>query len=173
MAPSPSETSRRPPDSPWWLFVLVAVAVFTPLWRITYCTLYTEGEVMQGLFTVLLWATGVLACGLAFIRRTPAIAMVALLGGLLLFWQAGEARKWTMIHEDVTAFVRYARETRAGGGAYPASVNSFTFAHPGTRAHIQGYEVGTNGGYRLTYFMDDPGITYWYDSETGFGYYPD
>lgn len=173
MITSSSDLPKQHRDSPWWLFLLVATTIITPLHFLAYTAYYTEGEVMQGLFRFLAWAIFGLSCVLAFYRRTVAVALIAIAGGLLLFWQASEVRKWAMVHEDMIAFVRYADETHAERGVYPDAVESYQFNHPQTRAHIHSYDIGTDGEYRLSYFMDHSGITYWYSSDTGFGYYAD
>jgi len=41
------------------------------------------------------------------------------------------------------------------------------------KSHIYDLVSDETNGFRITYFMNDPGITYWYSSRSGFGYYPD
>jgi hypothetical protein len=41
------------------------------------------------------------------------------------------------------------------------------------KAHNDEVSFDEGNGFRVSYFMNQPGITYWYSSKTGFGYYPD
>jgi hypothetical protein len=127
---------------------------------------------VQGLFTLLvgLVAGSVLV---GFYRRSVALWCITLLGGSLLLWQTYQTRKWTVIHEDIVSVVRFAEETKRDTGQYPQTLDAYAFKNVRVKAHI--YEVGSDetNGFHITYFMNDPGITYWYSSKTGFGYYPD
>lgn len=154
------------------MLLTIGAVVVGSLWLLRFNVLYTEGEVMQGLFTLLVGL--VAACVLlGFHRRRTAMWCVTLLGGSLLLWQAYQTRKWAVIHEDIVAIVRFAEDSKSKTGHYPASLEGYVFKSPGVKAHI--YEVGADetNGFRITYFMNNPGITYWYSSKMGFGYYPD
>ena len=97
---------------------------------------------------------------------------MAVVGGALLVWQSYQIRKWVMIHEDVIGIIHHVEEIKRQTGVYPKTIDGYCFANRGVKNHVQGY--GVNGsGFRLSYFMNDSGITYWYDSTGGFGYYPD
>ena len=169
---APNENSKPTGDASWMMLLAVAAVVVGSLWLMRYIVVYTEGEVMQGLFTALVGL--VAACVLlGFHRRKTAIWCVTLFGGSLLLWQAYQIRKWAMIHEVVVAIVRFAEETKSKTGSYPTNLEGYTFQNPQVRAHIAGLYFDETTGFQLTYFMNDTGITYWYSSKTGFGYYPD
>jgi hypothetical protein len=149
-----------------------AAVVVAPLCLLRYNVLYTEGEVMQALFTFLICL--VAACILiGFRRRKMAAWCITLLGGSLLVWQTYQTRKWAVIHEDIVAIVRFAEDSKNKTGHYPASLEGYTFKNSRVRSHIYQFGTDEKGGFRIVYFMNDRGITYWYSSETGFGYYPD
>ena len=137
---------------------------------LAYTTLYTEGEVMQGLYgwviclnipilVVAFWKPGVGAWG------------ALILGALLLPWQASQIRNWAQIHEEVIAIVRHVDATEESTGAFPPNLGDYEFQRSWVRKHVSYGLAG--GSYRVSYFMDDPGVSYWYDSKGGFGYYPD
>jgi hypothetical protein len=154
------------------MLLSIGAVVVGSLSLLRYNVIYTEGEVMQGLFTLLV--SLVAACVLIGLhRRRTAIWCVTLLGGVLLLWQAYQTRKWAVIHEDIVAIVRFAEDSKSKTGQYPASLDGYAFKSPQVRTHILGLRSDETTGFRIIYFMNDPGITYWYSSKTGFGYYPD
>lgn len=168
---APSPVPSRKPDMAWTTFALICFVVFCPLILLSYNVVYTEGEVMQALFTMLIGVVGLMAF-VALYRRSLAATLILVLGGALLIWQSSQARKWAMIHEDITSLIGQAKKTKEQTGAYPASIESFAFAHPFVKQHIHGY-TGNADTFRVAYFMNDPGITYTYSSSDGFFYYPD
>lgn len=150
----------------------IASVVAGSLWLLSYNVIYTEGEVMHGLFTLLvgLVAASVL---IGFHRRRTATWCVILFGGSLLLWQTYQTRKWAMIHEDIVAIVQFAEKSKSMTGHYPAGFEGYVFKNPQVRKHIYGFGPDETDGLRVIYFMNDPSITYWYSSKTGFDYYPD
>ncbi len=133
-------------------------------------TLYTEGEVMQGLYWLLVSLNIPILVAALWKPRAGTWCAFSL-GALLLPWQASENRKWALIHEEVFAIINHAETKKKSSGDYPSSLESYDYLRPWTQNHIS---YGTSDGtYSITYFMDDSGISYWYDSQDGFGYYPD
>ena len=156
----------------WAMLLVIAAVIVGSLSLLRYNVLYTEGEVMQGLFTLLVCLTlGSVLIG--FHRRVIAAWCVVLLGGSLLLWQTYQTRKWAMIHEEIVGVVRYVEETKTKTGRYPTSLEGYTFRRQWVKSHIYRAEREEADGFRITYFMNDPGTSYWYSSKTGFGYYPD
>ena len=133
-------------------------------------SLYTEGEVMQGLYWLLVYANiPILAVALWKPRIGAWFAFG--LGALLLPWQASENRKWALIHEEVLAIIDHVEAAKKKDGVYPSTLGDYEYRQPWIREQVS-YGV-SDGTYRLSYFMDDKGISYWYDPQGGFGYYPD
>ena len=169
---APKQEISPPQDVSWLMLLSIGAVVVGSLSLLRHNVLYTEGEVMQGLFTLL--AGVVAACVLiGFHRRRAAIWCVTLLGGSLLLWQAYQTRKWAVIHKEIVSLVRFAEDSKSKTGHYPMSLKGYVFKNPRVRAHIYDFGSDDTNGFRLTYFMNDPSITYWYSSKTGFGYYPD
>jgi hypothetical protein len=162
----------KPKDVPWSLLLAVASVFVISLSLLRYNVVYTEGEVMQGLFTWLIILVGGLVA-IGFYRRGLALWFITLLGGSLLIWQAYQSRKWAMIHEDIIAIVRFAEEAKVKTGDYSTNLSGYTFKHAQTKSHLYKLSAEETNGFQITYFMNDPGITYWYSSKSGFGYYPD
>jgi hypothetical protein len=139
---------------------------------LSYNVLCTEGEVMQGLFILLVGlVAGFVLIG--FHRRKTAAWCVIVLGGVLLLWQTYQCRKWAMIHEDIVAIVQFVEDAKSKTGHYPTTLDGYCFKRVWVSSHIYRFEPEEAEGFRLTYFLNNPGITYWYSSDTGFGYYPD
>jgi hypothetical protein len=167
-----TKTESKTQDVSWPLLLTVATVVVGSTYLLSHNVLYTDGEVTQGLFTFLV----ILAAGsvlLGFHRRKIAIWCVMLLGGIPLLWQTYQSRKWAIIHEDIVGIVRFVEDARTKTGRYPANLDGYAFKNGWVKSHIYGFGPQETEEFRLTYFINDPGISYWYSSKTGFGYYPD
>ena len=133
-------------------------------------TLYTEGEVMQGLYWLLVSANiPILAVTLWKPRIGAWLAFG--LGALLLPWQACENRKWALIHEEVFAIIDHVEAAKKKDGVYPSTLGDYEYHRPWIYEHVS-YSVSEEA-YKLSYFMDHKGISYRHDPQGGFGYYPD
>lgn len=162
----------RNPDVSWFLLLITTAVIVGPLYLIGYGVIYTEGEVMQGLFYFLVCLTAGSAL-LGFYRRRIAIWCVVVVGGFLLLWQTYQIRRWGMMHEDVIAIVQYSEDVAKKTGNYPINLSGYTFKHEWVKSHIHGYGTDNENGFRFTYFLNDLGVGYWYSEKTGFGYHPD
>lgn len=159
-------------DVSWPMLLAVGTVVVGSLWLLHFNVLYTEGEVIQGLFTLIVGL--VAACVLiGFWHRGRALWCVTVFGGAILLWQTYQNRKWAVIHEDIVGIVHFAESTRRESGHYPKSLEGYVFKNPSVRGHIYGIGTEQTNGFRINYYMNHPGITYWYSSKTGYGYYPD
>ena len=166
---NPSVESEK--DLSWPLFLAICAAVMLPLWLIGYCVVYTEGEIMHGMFRGMSGLAGLLVL-VGFHRRTLAAAWVVGICGALLIWQTWQIRKWAMIHEEMLGLVRHVEGIKREKGVFPQSAGGYSFNRAWVKSHVMDYRA-EGSKFRLSYFMNDPGISYWYDSESGFGYYPD
>ncbi len=170
-----TEEERTPhakPDLSWQMLLVLMIVVIGTLWLQSYTVLYTVGEVVQGLFHVLVFLTAI--CGLLGLYRRRIAAWVILAGGgALVLCQAYQIRKWAIIHEEIIRIVRYTLVEKTKSGHYPANLDAYIFEREWVRDHLAGFEVNDQGKLSLHYFMNNTGITYWYYSDTGFGYYPD
>ncbi len=137
---------------------------------LAYNTLYTEGEVMQGLYHLLVWANLPILITAIWKPRIGSWCAVTL-GAALLPWQAAQNRKWAQIHEEIISIIRHVDSRKDSEGAYPPTLDDYNFGKPWVREHVS-YGVA-DGTYRISYFMNDPGTSYWYNKDGGFGYYPD
>jgi hypothetical protein len=154
------------------MLLTVGAVIVGSLCFLSHNVLYTEGEVMQAVFTLLVGA--VAACILiGFYRRSTAMWFVVLLGGSLLLRQAYQTRKWAVIHEEIVRIARFAEDTKRTTGHHPTGLDGYTFQNPRVKRHIHGVNSDETNGFVIIYFMNHPGINYWYSSKTGFGYYPD
>ncbi len=105
-----AEEERTPnvkPDLSWQMLLVLMIVVIGTLWLQSYTVLYTEGEVSQSLFQVLVCLTAI--CGLlGFYCRRLAAWVILAGGGALLVCQAYQIRKWAIIHEEIIGIVYYA-----------------------------------------------------------------
>jgi len=137
---------------------------------LAHTVLYTQGEIMQGLYWLMVLINLPLMA-IALWKPRWGLWGGLILGGLLLPWQAAENRKWAQIHEEVIGIIQYLEAEQTPAGEYPTNLSNYAFQRSWVEKHIA-YEV-EGDVYRLSYFMDHPSISYWYESEGGFGYYPD
>lgn len=137
---------------------------------LAYNTLYTEGEVMQGLYRNLVWANLPILIFALWKPRVGAWSAFGL-GVLLIPWQAYQNRKWAQIHEEVISMIRYVDERKMAAGEYPKTLDGYRFHNPWIKRHVS--YGSSDESYRFSYFMNDPGTGYWFDSNSGFGYHPD
>lgn len=152
-------------------FAILLVLLFTGTEALlAHNTLYTEGEVMQALYWLLV-CVNLPIIAVAFWKPRIGIWCAFLLGALLLPWQASENRKWAIIHEEVFAIINHVKTAKESEGIYPSNLDGYEYRQTWIRNHLS---YGTSeGSYSLHYFMDDSSISYWYTPENGFGYYPD
>jgi hypothetical protein len=156
----------------WAALLCLTGLMMVAIYLLSYVVVYTGGEVVQGLFKVLVWVVGGLAL-VGFFSRRLAFGAVLLLSGSLLIWQTFQIRKWAIIHEEVMEIIRYAEAAKTQTGGYPSHLGDYQFRNEWVETHIDTFLSDATNGMRLSYFINDPGITYWYASKTGFGYYPD
>lgn len=164
--------TKKKNDISWSLFALTGIAILLPLHFLSYSVIYTEGEVMQGLFvgsTAVLAGAAVL---LTIFSRKHAALLVVVIGGTLLIWQSYQIRRWAMIHEEVVGIIRHVERIKDTTGSFPNTIDGYSFKHAGLKRHISGHPTEPSN-FHLSYFMNDDGVTYCYDSKGGFGYYPD
>ena len=137
---------------------------------LAYNTIYTEGEVLQGGYWLLVMLNiPILVCAVA----KPRYGMWAGLGlaMLLLPWQTMQNRRLVQLHEDVVGVVRYVEGQKKSGGSYPKNLSGHQFEHNWVKGNVS-YSTA-DGSFRIGYYLNDPGIGYWYTPEGGFDYYPD
>jgi len=168
-SPAPNTTKA---DVSWWVFGTLLAATLFVLGMLEYITLYTEGEVVQALFRLLFAVVGGGAILTAWFRRTTALWLLAVTACPLICWQSWQIRKWAMIQEDVQGIIQQSRAYKQDHGIYPPTKKVFVFANPSIASHI-GYSLAGDQDFRLDYFVNNSGITYWYTPAGGFGYYPD
>jgi hypothetical protein len=156
-----------------WPMLLVMTAVFVAaLALLLHNVLFTEGEVMQGLFVILIGKL-VVCPFIGFFNRNAAFWCVVGIGGSLLLWQSYQNRKWAIIHEEIISIVRYAEEIKEKTGDYPPNLDGYSFKVASVKPHVRSFCINETNELYISYFMNNTGISYWYSSKTGFGYYPD
>ena len=105
-----------------------------------YCVVYAEGEVMHYMFRGMTVLAGLLVLP-GFRRRKLAAAwLVGICGGLLI-WQTWQIRKWAMIHEEVIGLVRHVQEFKREKGAFPESIEGYSFKRAWVKHHVMNYRV--------------------------------
>ncbi len=130
---------------------------------------YTEGEVGKDIYWIMVGLNLPLLL-LVLWKPRGAFWGALILGTLLLPWQTAANRKLVEIHEEVAQIRWFVEEEQKASGEYPDTLSDYEFQHTWAKKHIS-YSLEKEN-YKLSYFISDPGITYWYPSD-GFAYYPD
>ena len=150
------------------LILLVVLGASEAL--LAHNVLYTEGEIMQGLYWILVWFNLPLLA-IALWKPRWGLWGGLTLAALLLPWQTSANRKVAQIHEEVIHIIRFVESKQETSGDYPVTLADYEYRRDWVERHIA-YEP-EDGAYQLTYFANDDSISYWYTPELGFDYYPD
>ena len=155
------------------LFALVLIAVLTFLeFLFFHNAYYTEGEVRSLTYFSLILINVPLFVAAFWKPRYPAWISLGI-GAVLIAWQASENTKLAKLHEEVVSIIQYANESKKEDGAFPVDLANYEFVHPGYKDNYA-YACDTKKDeFTIIYFIDQPGISFWYHSDTGFGYYGD
>lgn len=167
--PPEYEVHRRSRGPSWPLLIALAAVICGTAALMSRNVYYTEGEVMRGLYRLAVGGTALLLM-LGFANRSLAAWLIVLCGGFLILVQANQQRRWALLHEEMVTIVAYLEKEKRETGHYPESLAGYTPWHEEFRDHVS-YSV-TGGKMNLSYFLNDPGVSYWYQ-EDGFGYYAD
>jgi len=161
---------------PVWLWILVLVVLG---FEVAACILsyYTEGEVNQVVPLMVFAMNGIALVPLAFRRSKAALVAVLVPGLWFVLWcipmQVVLTTRWVRLRAEVTAIVEHVDSALASRGVYPADLEGYGWKRPGLREYIR-YDLEESGDwYQVHHWVVDEHISHWYDSETGWGYYPD
>ncbi len=169
------ETGTRSPRSPLRRFRgLVLLALLLGLESMAVWSLrYTVGDWARPLAILVVLGSVITAAGLAAFGRTRAagraIAVIAATIVLVALWFA---HLWIRLQLEAQRVVIYAYERRLETGAFPATLEAYRFRDPLLERHLQSFESDSDR-IRLVFYVGHPSVSYWYDSKTGWGYYPD
>lgn len=153
------------------IFAVLLVLLFASLEILLAANvLYTEGEVMQAFYSFLLFLNIPIFAAAIAKPQWGAWAAVGL-AVVLLPWQVFQNRRLVQLQEDVTLVIRHVDEQKSLTGKLPDNLSGYQFRHGWTKDHVRYHKKDRE--YRIDYFLNDPGIGYWYTSEGGFDYYPD
>jgi hypothetical protein len=141
-----------------------------------YCVssaLETQGEVMQALLKMLLWAN-MLWVGLFWWFPRAAQAGLLAIGLLIMPYQVALLDRLTRLNAEMACLVDSRLRLRAEGKPIPLGLDDYQFSDPRLRRFVYSYKVEEDGrDFSLHYFVVQPGITHSYSSKTGWFYYPD
>jgi hypothetical protein len=158
------------------LRILFAVSGAVLLPSEFYCVssaLETQGEVMQGLLKLLLWAN-VIWVGLFWWFPRAALAGLLAMGLLILPYQVALLDRLARLNTEMMRLVDSRLRLQAEGKPIPLNLDDYKFADPRLRRFVYRYIVEENGrDFSLHYFVVQPGITHSFSSKTGWFYYPD
>lgn len=150
------------------LILLVVLGASEAL--LAHNVLYTEGEIIQGLYWILVWFNLPLLA-IALWKPRWGLWGGLTLAALLLPWQTSANRKVAQIHEEVIHIIRFVESKQETNGDYPVTLADYEYRRDWVARHVA-YEA-EDGAYQLAYFANDDSISYWYTPESGFDYYPD
>jgi hypothetical protein len=156
-------------------FVVVAticLCIFALLWGISYWVLYTGGEIDQISFRFLTAIPLVLLVAGLF-RPKLTVLFLLILGGGVLGWQLPNIQKLVTLQEEAQSIVHFVLAHKRKTGSYPLTLDHYSFKNGWVTQHVDLSSDNDTGKFQLNYFMQDRSVSYWFSSDTGFGYYPD
>jgi hypothetical protein len=155
------------------IFVLAAVILIPVELCCVASSLETQGEVLQGLFQILIWGNVVWIAICWWLPRAAIVGLLCL-AFLIIPYQVVLLGRLVRIDKEVMRIVDSRVQMRVNGKPFPKSLDDYKFADPSIREFIYSYsasEEGTNFG--ISYFVVQPGITHSYNFQGGWDYYPD
>ncbi len=155
-----------------WLAVSLVFLVVLGQVLLIRNTYYTEGEVVQGLyFLTCLMSVSIWIAAFWFPRYS--LWSVVVFSLPLVLWQVKENRELVRLHEEVNRLIIHIEKSKNENGAYPLTAQGYQFEYLDYSDKIR-YSLSNKGAeFHLMYFIDQSGISFWYDSDSGFGYYGD
>jgi len=156
----------------FFVVLTVCLCIFALLWSISYWVLYTDGEMDQVPFRILTAIPLILLVGGLF-RPKLTVLCLLVLGGAVLGWQLPQIRKLIALQEEAQSIVHFVLDQKHKTGSYPLTLDKYSFKNAWVKEHIDLSSDNDTGKFQLNYFMQDHSVSYWFSSETGFGYYPD
>ena len=76
------------------------------------------------------------------------------------------------LNTEAKAIAVYAGDVVQNTGTTPEDLSEYVFLFPELKGHFR-YDTTGPKRYRFHYWVIQPGISHWYDSVTGWGYYDD
>ena len=141
---------------------------------------YTVGEVRQcACYLVYGCIVPVAACYLVRPGRATRLAWAGttlILTLLLVPPQVILVKRWINLRAEVRSISAWATQHQATFGQYPQSLTRYNWSRPAHRQRITwSTRVDVTGSTQFTigHWIQQPGISHWYSSDTGWGYYPD
>ncbi|MEM9553353.1 MAG: hypothetical protein AAGC60_03780 [Acidobacteriota bacterium] len=153
--------------------LLLAALVILTHWYAARVAWHTEGEIVSGLHYLLLWSQVVLAVLALWRRRLVWLLLVPWL--LVVPRQALKADELRRAEREATRIVSWAYERRHLSGDFPPTLDGYVFTDETIRGGIFDYGVTEDGcSFGVTYgAFGTENSAHWFDSVTGWGYYPD
>jgi hypothetical protein len=81
------------------------------------------------------------------------------------------SRRLSRLRQEVLSIVAFANERKSSTGHFPSDLSGYRFQAWDLTDHLR-YRPQTDA-FRVDYWVVQPGISHWYSTETGWGYYPD
>ncbi len=100
------------------------------------------------------------------------IGLSAMFAVALLPQQLSLGERLYRLEAEARAIVDYADDELQRTGSPPPNLRGYSFRNPDLESSFR-YHVSRKGGYRFSFWVVQPGISHWYDSTTGWGYYDD
>lgn len=190
LSPPPNVVPPRPIEH--WPSYLIPVALPVILmifkWNISFVILlttaivlerfcaelafHTIGEIISAFYYFAIWLNIIPLILYAVEFRKTAIAIILVLAFLLIPYNLFLGYRFIQLQKETKAIVEYVYEIKARTGSYPQDLSGYTFKNPHLEKHIQRYDIRGNE-FTLSYYVGTTGTSHWYDSGSGWDYYPD
>ena len=158
-----------------WKTLGVAISLIASAGAVVF-SYYTDGEVGQ-IFNGFLFCIFIIPFAAGYVAGPGKRAQRSFLGCTLILFlllvprQILYGYRWLQLRQEVMLIVDYATTYRTQFGELPTDLSGYTWDDASLQERI-GYQA-SDGRFNVAHYIIQPGISHWYASDTGWGYYPD
>lgn len=133
---------------------------------------HTIGEVVSSLYVILIFFN-IIPFLLGFTKfRRLAVGLALLCALLIIPYQVLLGYRWHLLRQETLSIVAHVNQVKKQTGEYPPNLSAYQFLHPRLQHHIT-YEYYEPTNYSVYFYIGTPDTSHWYNSNSGWGYYPD
>ena len=133
----------------------------------------TIGAIVSGIYFLIIAVSNLLAIIVAVRSRKFAAIITITVAMIIIPYQAILGYRLLLIEQEVTHISTYANKQMFRQGAFPNDLSGYKFKHPEASRYISYTVKPTQNHFTIYYFVGVSSTSHWYDSQTGWGYYPD
>jgi hypothetical protein len=92
---------------------------------------------------------------------------------VLVLPQAELSERLVSLRQEALAVAAHVEQVRLATGRYPTNLAGYSFRKAGLERHLTYVPDPERGGFRVSYWIATPNVSYDYSPHSGWVYYPD